>query len=58
MDHKALKRKARPQAETFEKTIPAAETFAAGGTVGKLHERLRNELGLDWDDPLISDSAR
>lgn len=30
-----------------------AESFTAGGTVGELHQRLQQELGMDWDDPIV-----
>lgn len=38
------------------KDIPAppAKTFTAGGSVGDLHRRLRDEMGLDWDDGIVS----
>ena len=35
-----------------------AKQFVAGGKVGALHQRLRSELGVDWDDALVSESAR
>ena len=31
-----------------------AKTFTAGGSVGDLHRRLRDEMGLDWDDGIVS----
>ena len=42
--------------EAREAPLPQAKTFAAGGTVGALHERLANELGLDWDHPIVSEA--
>ena len=32
---------------------PEAESFVAGGAVGELHQRLQQELGMDWDDPIV-----
>ncbi|MDG6079082.1 hypothetical protein E3U23_07745 [Erythrobacter litoralis] len=32
---------------------PEAGSFVAGGTVGELHQRLQQELGMDWDDPIV-----
>lgn len=48
----ALKRLFRPAGDVSSRPVDAAKTFVAGGSVGKLHERLRDELGLDWDDPI------
>ena len=31
----------------------AADSFVAGGAVGELHQRLQQELGMDWDDPIV-----
>lgn len=30
-----------------------ADSFVAGGAVGELHQRLQQELGMDWDDPIV-----
>lgn len=42
--------------DDVRKAIPAppAKTFTAGGSVGDLHRRLRDEMGLDWDDGIVS----
>ena len=48
----ALKRLFQQAGDVSSRPVDAAKTFAAGGSVGKLHERLRDELGLDWDDPI------
>lgn len=37
--------------------VAPAKTFTAGGSVGDLHRRLRDEMGLDWDDGIVSGSA-
>ncbi|WP_394270917.1 hypothetical protein [Qipengyuania sp.] len=33
--------------------LTQAESFVAGGAVGQLHQRLQQELGMDWDDPIV-----
>lgn len=56
MTGKNLKRVATTE-ENFEiaHAQPAleAESFTAGGKVGELHQRLQQELGMDWDDPVV-----
>ena len=50
-----LFRKVRAPAEGAEKVaVTPAPTFTAGGSVGDLHRRLRDEMGLDWDDSIVS----
>ena len=50
-----LFRKVRAPAEGAEKVaVTPARTFIAGGSVGDLHRRLRDEMGLDWDDGIVS----
>ena len=51
----ALKRLFRPAEDLSAKSAKTAKTFEAGGSVGKLHDRLRDELGLDWDDPIAGE---
>lgn len=55
MVNSLLKRILPSNDEIAEAPLPQAKTFAAGGHIGELHERLRNELGLDWDDPIVSE---
>lgn len=40
--------------EQAKSPVAPAKTFTAGGSVGDLHRRLREEMGLDWDDGMIS----
>ncbi|WP_156787373.1 DUF2236 domain-containing protein [Erythrobacter sp. SD-21] len=54
MVQNALKRLFQQSEEGAGKTPQPAKTFAAGGSVGLLHDRLRDELGLDWDDPIAA----
>ena len=51
-----FKRKVR--SGTLAPPAAAAPTFEAGGNVGALHDRLRTELGLDWDDPIVYEARR
>ena len=43
-----------PSGDQQETPVAPAKTFTAGGSVGDLHRRLREEMGLDWDDGIVS----
>ena len=55
MGDKSLKRVDTDNAELGGPiaALPPADSFIAGGAVGQLHLRLQNELGMDWDDPIV-----
>ena len=56
MNLKRVANTEQPQ-DAVADTAREAESFVAGGAVGELHQRLQQELGMDWDDPIVYAAA-